>query len=195
LKKKACICAIVKNEERYIDEWVDYNLALGFDRIYLFDNSDDFSLYEWSQNRSKTENSNRISVIQFPGEQQQFPAYRTCVKYHARKEKMHYAAFFDADEFLVLKQHANIHDFLQDHLDKGQLSINWYIFGTSNHTSYQPIPLTKRYQYREQFVDQHVKSIAVLDDSKYRKEGLLECLLPSSKGVPMLTSPLKTIVQ
>ena len=31
------ICAIVKNEELYIDEWVKYNRYLGFNQIFLYD--------------------------------------------------------------------------------------------------------------------------------------------------------------
>jgi acyl-CoA dehydrogenase len=35
----AVICAIALNEERYIDEWIQYNLFLGFSHIYIYDNS------------------------------------------------------------------------------------------------------------------------------------------------------------
>ena len=33
------ICAIGSSQETYIDEWVDYHLALGVSRMYLFDSS------------------------------------------------------------------------------------------------------------------------------------------------------------
>lgn len=33
------ICTIVKNETLYLDEWVDYHIALGFSPIYIYDNS------------------------------------------------------------------------------------------------------------------------------------------------------------
>lgn len=38
----AAICAIQKLGLRYIDEWVDYHLAIGFQTIFIYDNSDDF---------------------------------------------------------------------------------------------------------------------------------------------------------
>ena len=34
---------------RYVDEWVDYHLALGFDTIYMVDNTEDFELQPWHQ--------------------------------------------------------------------------------------------------------------------------------------------------
>ena len=32
----AIVCAIALNEELYIDEWIKYNLALGFSHIYIY---------------------------------------------------------------------------------------------------------------------------------------------------------------
>lgn len=37
---KAVVCAIAKNENNYINEWVNHYFKLGFDHIYLFDNND-----------------------------------------------------------------------------------------------------------------------------------------------------------
>ncbi len=42
LARTAAICAIQKWGLRYIDEWVDYHLAIGFQTIFIYDNSDDF---------------------------------------------------------------------------------------------------------------------------------------------------------
>ena len=30
------ICAIAKNEDGYIDDWIKYHLKLGIDQIYVF---------------------------------------------------------------------------------------------------------------------------------------------------------------
>ena len=34
---KTCICAIIKDEQDYIEEWLDYHLGLGFNHIYLYE--------------------------------------------------------------------------------------------------------------------------------------------------------------
>ncbi len=40
-----------------------------------------------------------------------------------------WAAFIDGDEFIVLRQHTTIHDFLFDFKDEVAVSLNWYAFG------------------------------------------------------------------
>lgn len=39
------ICAVVKNEDLYIDEWLTSHKFLGFDRVHLHDNADKASTY------------------------------------------------------------------------------------------------------------------------------------------------------
>mmetsp|Transcript_1545 Transcript_1545/g.2834 ORF Transcript_1545/g.2834 Transcript_1545/m.2834 type:complete len:81 (-) Transcript_1545:476-718(-) len=38
------LCVMTKNETLYIDEWVDFHIALGFVPIIIYDNSNDFDL-------------------------------------------------------------------------------------------------------------------------------------------------------
>lgn len=38
-KYNTVICAIAKNENKYINDWVNYHLSIGFEHIYLFDNN------------------------------------------------------------------------------------------------------------------------------------------------------------
>jgi hypothetical protein len=54
-KNDAVICAIALHEEPYIDEWIQYHIALGFSHIYLYDNSNDHIL--------KNKNSDKIPPI------------------------------------------------------------------------------------------------------------------------------------
>jgi len=66
-------------------------------------------------------------------------------------------AFFDADEFLVLKNHNTVAELVEKYLPDnatagtpeaaGALTIAAHWFGTSNHTMYAPVPVTKRFQY------------------------------------------------
>lgn len=34
------VCAMAKNEHRYINEWVEHYINLGVDKIYIYDNDD-----------------------------------------------------------------------------------------------------------------------------------------------------------
>ncbi|GFH56420.1 hypothetical protein CTEN210_12896 [Chaetoceros tenuissimus] len=160
------ICAIQKGSLPFIDEWIDYNLAIGFDKIYIYDNSPDFELQEWYENRNKT----YIDITHFPGEVKQKAAYQACIskiKWEMDEKPKHtWIAFIDVDEYIVLKKHDHIIDLLEDTTkvsNVGGLALNWYMFGFHNQIKYKPLPLTKRFQMREKGTNQHVKVIVRTD--------------------------------
>jgi hypothetical protein len=161
------LCAIVKDAEPYLDEWIDYHFGLGFHTIYLIDNSEKHELLSW-QNKRRSKGYS-VRVLPKPGTHRQMYGYHMCVSEF--KEEHTYMAFFDVDEFLVLKNHTNIDDFLVKYLPRGALAISWYIFGSGNTTMYSPLPVTKRFLYRDgtDVKDRHskwdnVKSILRLKD-------------------------------
>jgi hypothetical protein len=67
----AVLCAIALSEEPYLQEWVDYNIGLGFDLVYIFDNSDSHEIKKWQE-----EQSDHVRIVHFPGISMQTEAYR-----------------------------------------------------------------------------------------------------------------------
>ena len=126
----AVLCVIVLNEKPYIDEWINYHLGLGFSKIVVYDNSASFDLREW---RLQEQITPMVEVIHFPGLAPQERSYLTCAQLALNGqfgENKKWAAFFDVDEFLVLKKHEHVDELLEEHLPKGSgaLSINWVRF-------------------------------------------------------------------
>lgn len=160
----AAICAIQKGALRYIDEWIDYNVAIGFEKIYIYDNSDDFELQRW-HNSTTSIVQQRVEIKHFPGLVRQNEAYSLCAK-RIQTEKIHaWIAFFDLDEFLVIRNTAKyprIMDLLDDlprHI--GGLAVNWVMFSLNNQTTYESKPVTLRFQKRiHNATDSRVKTIA-----------------------------------
>jgi hypothetical protein len=78
------------------------------------------------------------------------------------------SALIDIDEFLVPQtpQYTNIHGILEDYLVPygGALVSNWMLFGSANRTVYSPVPVTKRFQYRDAEPNHVVKSIVKATD-------------------------------
>ncbi|KAL7530802.1 hypothetical protein ACHAXR_003681 [Thalassiosira sp. AJA248-18] len=144
------VCLIIKNETLYLDEWLDYHIALGFSPIYIYDNSLNFELntalfsgiHTWYETREDI--WDHIRLIEFPMLAVQIPAYYRCINEDAKHST--FAALIDTDEFLVLKKHDNVVDFMDQHCNHecGELSINWEVMGTSNEKQYTPVPVTKR---------------------------------------------------
>lgn len=79
-----------------------------------------------------------------------------------------YSALLDIDEFLVPQtaKYTNIHVILEDYLVPygGALVSNWMLFGSANRTIYSPVPVTKRFQYRDTETNQVIKSIVKATD-------------------------------
>ena len=152
------LCAIMLNEEAYVDEWVDYHLALGMSHIFLYDNSKTWELQRWASRRLK------VTSVHWSADAGQEDAYVDCWKKHVRPKNYTWVAFWDVDEFLILKDHRNVIDYLAEYLDHGSLSPNWLMFGPAGHKVYEPKPVTKRFQKSESKVNRHVKTISRSED-------------------------------
>jgi len=149
---ESVICSIALNEERYIQEWINYHLALGFNHIFIYDNSDNNILNSISQNK--------VTVIHFPGKTKQFEAYNDFISKNRTKYK--WGAFIDCDEFIVLKKHENINNFLSEFSDCESIGLNWIMFGTSKEKIYKNEPVTSRFRYCSRNINQHIKCITKL---------------------------------
>lgn len=157
-----CIVTPVKNEERYIKEWLTYHAALGFDTIYLYDNNDDQATL--AKHLEDFVCSAQVVIIPMPGELAQMRGYSHWMQYFKNAHKA--VAIIDVDEFIVLRKHTSIHAFLEEHLypHGGALSLNWSLFGDNGLTVYEDKPVTERFTRCKANVDEHVKSIAVTSD-------------------------------
>ncbi len=152
------ICAILKNEQLYVDEWLEYHRFLGFDRVQLYDNADNASVYIAGLPEKY---GAFVNVTHFPGLGKQIPACRDCMLRNEGRNT--WAAFIDIDEFVVLRKHANIKAFLQDLAPNGgSVVLGWSLFG-SNHTMKRtPEPVLVRFTLTSEVPGVHTKTIAYL---------------------------------
>jgi hypothetical protein len=117
-----------------------------------------------------------VEVIHYPGLAPQQRSYLTCAQSALNGdfgENKKWAAFFDVDEFLVLKKHEHVDELLEEHLESGALSINWVWFSFNGKLLCDAKPVTKRFLYRDpnvnhQLVNRHVKSIVRPEDMKMK---------------------------
>jgi hypothetical protein len=147
--KVALVC-IAKNEDNYITEWVNYHKKIGFDSIFIYENN-------WS---CSIEDPN-VTKIRFDGKPKQRESYN---HFYENSNDFDWVAFFDVDEFLVLKKHKDVKDFLKDYEDYLSVGINWVLFGDNgiNHVG-DDYNVIKRFTKRQIGVDPHIKSIVNLN--------------------------------
>ncbi len=110
----ALVC-IAKNENYYIEEWLNYHRKLGFNHFFIYQN-------DWRLSKEFDD----VTKFKFDGHLQQLQAYNHFI--NTNWWNWDWVAFFDVDEFLVLKNHKNINEFLSNY-DCNAIGINWVYFG------------------------------------------------------------------
>lgn len=174
----SAVCTYMLDEEKYVDEWVKYYLfGLKFNRVYIYDNSEHNVLkyLETKYPGVKIIHSGLTPVP--PGQprgMRAIPAMNDFLnknKELPEAERVKWCAFIQADEFLVLKKHDNINDFLKQYCQEGGVAINWYLYGDSNLKTYTPEPVTKRFLLREENTNAHIRTICNCEDVIHVKDG------------------------
>ena len=121
--------ALIKDEESYLPEWMEYHRALGVSHFFFYDNGCKVPL---QQTLSLEIEEGLATVVPFPspvgtvGQRTAFTDFLT--RFHGRTK---WAAFIDPDEFLVPKEGDSLPQFLSEFEEFGGLVVNWAIFGSS----------------------------------------------------------------
>ena len=98
---------------------MDYHLKLGFDDIYIYQN-------DWKYSRQDITDT-RVHFLEISGAGKQVECYNGFMKDYS--SEYGFAAFFDIDEFLYIKNKLGLKNLLERFTDKPAVFINWRIFG------------------------------------------------------------------
>lgn len=163
---KSLLCAIAKNENRYLEEWINHYKVLGFDRIILFDNNDiDGEALNIVPNEFVDVVDYRGKHIVVKNHLEKFhhgiqeQAYNDC--YHNYSEGYDWIAYFDIDEFLVIDNGLSINEFLsQEKFDNADsIILNWKIYGDNGNIHYENKPVMERFPSPSKYQNMVVKTI------------------------------------
>lgn len=101
---KVAIIAVVKNENLYIGEWINYHLCMGFDNIIICENNNAPEVYE-------VINDSRVIIEDFIGIiNVQYSAYNSM--YCKYRSQYDWILFLDVDEFLVIPGFNSVKDYI-----------------------------------------------------------------------------------
>ena len=141
------VCAIARNEDPFLLEWVAWHRMLGVEHFFIYDNvSDDGT----SQRLMRLEDAGVLTRIHWPRVSVERPpqgdAYADFMMRHGAVTE--FVGFLDLDEFVVPHQHASIPAMLKA-LPAGHhgLYLNWRIFGSSGQQERTPAPVIDRFRY------------------------------------------------
>ena len=154
---KIAVCVIAKDEERYLLEWLAYNLVLGFDEVLVYDNGSVDGTSRLVEQARETDR--RIRYVPWPdvaGRPTQAAAYNHALG----NTDADWIAFIDIDEFIVLREHDTIGEFLAGFDETtGAVCLHWRLFGSSGHTAYSDDLVIRRFTRCGGKYNHHVKSI------------------------------------
>jgi len=125
------IVAMIKNEARYLEEWLNYHLVAGVDHFYIYDNDSADNTQEILQPYIEAE---LVDYFPVSGELMKIPVYNEAVRQF--KFATRYMAFLDCNEFLFPKTNQSVAEVADEIFSKDErvagLTVNWQIFGSNN---------------------------------------------------------------
>lgn len=160
------VCTIIKDEGRYLTEYINFYLAQGVDKIIIYDNdSNDNPLAVLSPYID----SGCIEYRQISGKMRQLDAYNDAIRRHRNDYSA--IAFIDTDEFMVPSPDFKtakdaIRSFFECHHEASGMQVNWKIFGSSDYMRIEDRPalVTQAFKYRarDDFpANRHTKSVVI----------------------------------
>lgn len=156
---KIAICAIFKDEARYILEWLAFHRLVGVDQFVLYDNASSDGGADLIR---RSAFASRVTLIDWPGTGMQIPAYQDFCANHAAR--FAWAAIIDLDEFIMPMEGMSIREPLarRTYSDYSAILLQWLMFGPSGHQHSPNGLVLENYTKRlpEHFpASRHVKSL------------------------------------
>jgi len=146
-KIKVCLCTLGKDENKYINEFVEYYKNYGIDKIYLNDNND----VDGEHFEDKIQDyidKGFVDIINWRGVTGGMTYYKimdSCYQMHYNEYD--WLIFYEIDEFLYLKDNNNIKSYLNrkvfNHCDA--IRLNWVHMSDNNKLLYENKPLSQRF--------------------------------------------------
>lgn len=156
----AAVCVEVKDDEAYIDEWVDYHRMLGFSKFFIFDRTEQFSMAQWGE-----EKGDFVQMFHEPGNGAKLNMNgqraltvsdrikKKCKELARGDNSLTWMAFLEVQNFVVLKTEHHIMDLLSQYNHQDGIGLFQYRFGTADRRIFEPKPVTQRFQYRDAVID------------------------------------------
>ena len=153
------LVAIMKGEEPYVKEWLDYHLLAGVNHFYIYDNG---STPEFKKILQPYIDAEIVTYISYPGKFRQIEAYSDALwrfRFLCR-----YMAFLDGDEFIFPKKRSTVTE-LADYLIKDDnevlgITLHWMIYGSNGQINADYSKgILERFTRREAIFNQQIKSV------------------------------------
>lgn len=142
----SAVIMVIKHENRYLKEWIDWHLDIGFDHIYLYDNGIEEKVTEITSAYSD-EVRGKITVIDWceHHEHLQQNAYEHFMENF--KQDVRWGIFIDSDEFVRFTDNTltKVNDFLKNYEDYTEIWGYEVEYDANGQETYEDKPVRERF--------------------------------------------------
>ena len=123
---RSCILTIIKNEHKYLEEWIRYHCELGFDTLFIIEDKDSES------HKSITDKFPNIILRQKSEFRQEKQAAVFNEAYHnVIKSEYDWCMILDTDEFVTINNNYNLNNILENHKNDPHIWLKWHNYGAN----------------------------------------------------------------
>jgi hypothetical protein len=143
---KLSICAIFRDESKYLREWVQFHALQGCEKFFLYQNR---SVDDWQSVLQPYIDSGLVEVTDWPYPPPcQIEAYNNYIEGHIGMSE--WCGFIDIDEFLFSPKYDTVIEALDSFPAHWQsIAVNWMCFGSSGEQEWKDIPVIERFTWRK----------------------------------------------
>ena len=133
---KAVICSIIKDEQRFLREWLEYHLSLGFAHIYVFEDYGSSSHAECIQGLrhvtlSSVEHDTPVRNHHSSGTQTEL--YNWFLKKAKQENLADWVLYNDVDEFLCFDKGYDLQKLCNEFNNETGVWLSWRFYTASGH--------------------------------------------------------------
>ncbi|XP_020598798.1 glycosyltransferase family 92 protein Os08g0121900-like [Phalaenopsis equestris] len=153
-----CVCTMLRNQARFLPEWIIYHSRIGVERWFIYDNNSDDDLEQVVQQLSAKWKL-MISLHEWPWLKTQEAGFAHCAL--RARESCKWVGFIDVDEFLYFPSNFKLRDVLRNYSRSpsvAELRTTCHSFGPSGRKSAPPEGVMVGYSCRISPPERH-KSI------------------------------------
>lgn len=135
----------MKNEENYLDEWIQHHMKIGFDYFVIYDNNDN------DKQENVCKKYDNVFLVKEP---RKAPLQMYCYNHFLSTfaNEFEYTAFIDADEFICFNPDQPIQN-IKDLCKHDYYHLSWMVMDDNDLCYYSNEPVLKRFTRR--FIDSH----------------------------------------
>ncbi|RWV89728.1 hypothetical protein GW17_00048113 [Ensete ventricosum] len=125
-----CVCTMMRNQARFLPEWIIYHSRIGVERWFIYDNDSDDDIEQVIESLGMSNYD--VSRHLWPWVKTQEAGFAHCAL--RARGYCEWVGFIDVDEFLYLPTNFTLHDVLQNYSSMpwiGELRTACYSFGPS----------------------------------------------------------------